>query len=99
MTNITKLTDNEVINKLDQIEQWKFDGSKLNREFVFSDFNEAFRFMALVALEAEKTDHHPEWSNIYNKVNVNLISHDVNGITDKDFALANTMNEIASILI
>ena len=97
--NISKLTDNEVTDKLNQLKQWTFDGSKLNREFIFSDFNEAFRFMALVALEAEKTDHHPEWSNIYNRVNVSLISHDVNGITDKDFALASTMNEIASILI
>ena len=96
--NISKLTDNEVTDKLNQLKQWTFDGSKLNREFIFSDFNEAFRFMALVALEAEKIDHHPEWSNIYNRVNVSLISHDVNGITDKDFALAGTMDEIASIV-
>ena len=96
--NISKLTDNEVTYKLNQLKQWTFDGLKLNREFIFSDFNEAFRFMALVALEAEKTDHHPEWSNIYNRVNVSLISHDVNGITDKDFALAGTMDEIASII-
>ena len=96
--NISKLTDNEVTDKLNQLKHWTFDGSKLNREFIFSDFNEAFRFMALVALEAEKTDHHPEWSNIYNRVNVSLISHDVNGITDKDFALAGTMDEIASII-
>ena len=96
--NISKLTDNEVTDKLNQLKQWTFDGSKLNREFIFSDFNEAFRFMALVALEAEKTDHHPEWSNIYNRVNVSLISNDVNGITDKDFALAGTMDEIASII-
>ena len=96
--NISKLTDTEVTDKLNQLKQWTFDGSKLNREFIFSDFNEAFRFMALVALEAEKTDHHPEWSNIYNRVNVSLISHDVNGITDKDFALAGTIDEIASII-
>ena len=60
----------------------------ITREFVFSDFNRAFAFMTQVALAAEKADHHPEWSNVYNKVRVTLSTHDAGGITEKDLVLA-----------
>ncbi len=61
------------------------------RKFVFKDFNAAFAFMTRVALLAEKMDHHPEWSNVYNKVEVTLSTHDAGGVTDKDIAMAKAM--------
>jgi 4a-hydroxytetrahydrobiopterin dehydratase len=60
----------------------------ITREFVFADFNRAFAFMTQVALAAEKADHHPEWSNVYNKVRVTLSTHDAGGVTQKDLDLA-----------
>lgn len=60
----------------------------ITREFAFKDFNQAFAFMTQVALAAEKADHHPEWSNVYNKVRVTLTTHDAGGLTEKDLALA-----------
>jgi 4a-hydroxytetrahydrobiopterin dehydratase len=60
----------------------------ITREFVFPDFNRAFAFMTQVALAAEKADHHPEWSNVYNKVRVTLSTHDAGGVTQKDLDLA-----------
>ena len=60
----------------------------ITREFVFKDFNGAFAFMTQVALAAEKADHHPEWSNVYNKVRVTLSTHDAGGVTQKDLDLA-----------
>lgn len=60
----------------------------ITREFVFPDFNRAFSFMTQVALAAEKADHHPEWSNVYNKVKVTLSTHDAGGVTQKDLDLA-----------
>ena len=60
----------------------------ITREFVFADFNRAFAFMTQVALAAEKADHHPEWSNVYNKVRVTLSTHDAGGVTEKDLDLA-----------
>lgn len=60
----------------------------LYKEFTFKNFNEAFGFMTRVALEAEKMDHHPEWFNVYNKVNITLSSHDVNGLSQRDLKLA-----------
>jgi 4a-hydroxytetrahydrobiopterin dehydratase len=65
------------------------------KSFRFADFNAAFGFMARVALVAEKMDHHPEWSNVYNKVDVVLTTHDAGGVTDKDVALARFMDEAA----
>jgi 4a-hydroxytetrahydrobiopterin dehydratase len=65
------------------------------RTFVFADFNEAFGFMARVALVAEKTDHHPEWRNVYKTVEVVLATHDAGGVTKHDIALARAMNAIA----
>jgi 4a-hydroxytetrahydrobiopterin dehydratase len=65
----------------------------ITREFVFKDFNRAFAFMTQVALAAEKADHHPEWSNVYNKVRVTLSTHDAGGVTQKDLDLARFADE------
>lgn len=67
----------------------------ITRTFTFKDFNEAFGFMARVALVAEKRDHHPEWSNVYKTVEVTLTTHDADGVTQKDVDLANAMDTIA----
>lgn len=85
----------EELNK-DLSDDWVLQDGKLYKEFGFSDFTAAFGFMSQVAITAEKMNHHPEWSNVYNKVNVNLSTHEANGITDKDFKLAQKMEEFVS---
>jgi 4a-hydroxytetrahydrobiopterin dehydratase len=74
---------------------WTRDKNRdaITREFVFADFNRAFAFMTQVALAAEKADHHPEWSNVYNKVRVTLSTHDAGGVTQKDLDLARFADE------
>jgi 4a-hydroxytetrahydrobiopterin dehydratase len=67
----------------------------ITRTFMFKDFNEAFGFMTRAALVAEKLDHHPEWFNVYNKVEVTLATHDAGGVTARDIALAEAMNRLA----
>lgn len=68
----------------------------LYREFIFQDFDEAFRFMSQVAVVAEDMNHHPEWFNVWNKVQVTLSTHDSGGLTERDIALAHAMNRIAT---
>ncbi len=75
---------------------WSVVNQKLRREFKFSDFVSAFGFMTRSALVAEKMDHHPEWFNVYNRVEVDLTTHDAGGITSLDLALARAMNELAA---
>ncbi|HYY37599.1 MAG TPA: 4a-hydroxytetrahydrobiopterin dehydratase [Xanthobacteraceae bacterium] len=70
----------------------------ITREFKFSDFNEAFGFMARAALIAEKLDHHPEWFNVYNKVEVTLATHDAGGVTERDIKLAQAMDRLAKAI-
>lgn len=75
--------------------QWRYSaerGGTITREFVFADFVEAFAFMTQVALAAEKRNHHPEWSNVYNRVSVTLTTHDVNGLSMNDVELARLMD-------
>ena len=67
----------------------------ITRKFTFRDFNEAFGFMARAALVAEKLDHHPEWFNVYNRVEVTLSTHDAGGVTERDVKLAEAMNRLA----
>ena len=69
--------------------------NKLHREFRFKDFTHAFGFMAMVALVAEKTNHHPEWFNVYNKVVVDLTTHEAKGVSERDFLLAQAMDKLA----
>lgn len=85
-----KLTPQQVSVFLKKVPNWKIssDGSKIQRSLKFADFNQAFGFMTRVAIYADKFDHHPNWSNVYNSVNVELWTHDVNGLTERDFSLA-----------
>jgi 4a-hydroxytetrahydrobiopterin dehydratase len=82
---------------VEKLTGWKaVDGrDAITRQFKFADFNAAFGFMTRVALKADKMDHHPEWSNVYNKVEVVLTTHDAGGVTDKDIELAMFMDEAA----
>jgi 4a-hydroxytetrahydrobiopterin dehydratase len=72
---------------------WKLNNNGLEQEFRFKDFVEAFGFMTRVAIVAESQNHHPEWFNVYNKVQVRLTTHDVGGLSDKDLALAVAMED------
>jgi 4a-hydroxytetrahydrobiopterin dehydratase len=91
-----KLKAGDVEARLSDCPGWSLDDGKLHREFSFVDFNEAFGFMTRAALVAEAMNHHPEWFNVYNRVRVHLTSHDVDGISGRDFELAHAMNRIAS---
>lgn len=83
------LNEEEIVQKLAEIHpEWKIKGIFLHREFRFKNFVSAFSFMTSVAFLAEKTGHHPNWQNEYNKVTIDLSTHDAGGITDKDFELA-----------
>ncbi|HXJ02531.1 MAG TPA: 4a-hydroxytetrahydrobiopterin dehydratase [Micropepsaceae bacterium] len=84
---------------LAQLKEWQEVSGRdaIARTYVFKDFNQAFGFMTRVALAAEKMDHHPEWSNVYKTVVVNLSTHDAGGVTDKDIALAKAMDRFAAL--
>ena len=89
------LDHDTIQGRLGEVPGWTLEDGKLTREFTFTDFVAAFAFMTAVALEAEKAAHHPEWFNVYNRVRVQLTTHDAGGISDKDFALAARMNALA----
>lgn len=82
------LSDSEIQAHLANLPGWRVEGGKLRRELAFPDFVAAFGFMTRCALLAEKRDHHPEWSNVYNKVVIDLVTHDAGGITERDVELA-----------
>lgn len=95
------LTANEIETRLAQLNRsgqgaWRIEDGKLHREFRFADFVQAFGFMSGCALVAERLNHHPEWFNVYNRVRVDLTTHDAGGITSLDFELAAAMNSLAA---
>ena len=89
---MSRLTDTEIDTALASLPGWTRVGDGIERQYKFADFVAAFGFMTRVALMAEKADHHPEWSNVYNRVEVRLTTHDAGGITAKDVALATAMD-------
>jgi 4a-hydroxytetrahydrobiopterin dehydratase len=90
----TKLSEKEISAELRKLTGWKVINGNLHRVFEFNDFSAAFGFMARVALAAEKMDHHPDWSNSWNKVTVDLCTHSAGGLTKNDFELAARMQQI-----
>lgn len=89
---IAKLTVAEIAAALPGVPGWMHNGDGIERQYKFADFTQAFGFMARVALLAEKADHHPEWSNVYNKVDIRLTTHDAGGLSTRDFALARAID-------
>lgn len=90
-----KMSDEEINKRIRDLPGWSMQDGKLSREFHFANFVDAFGFMTRSAMVAEKSNHHPEWFNVYNKVTVQLTTHEAGGITERDFALAETMDEFA----
>jgi 4a-hydroxytetrahydrobiopterin dehydratase len=84
----TKLNDQEIATELQKLNGWSIERGNLHRAFEFRDFTQAFGFMSQVALAAEKMGHHPDWSNSWNKVVIDLSTHSAGGLTRNDFALA-----------
>ena len=91
----SKLSDEEIAEGLKSLGQWRVENAKLHRDLRFADFVTAFGFMTKVAILAEKHDHHPEWFNVYNKVSIDLTTHDAGGITANDLTLAAAIDAAA----
>ena len=93
---IQQLTQDERANALAQLPEWtlRADGLAIERNFKFHDFSEAWAFMARVALIAEKHDHHPEWSNVYNRVAITLTTHDAGGLSERDTKMARAIDKL-----
>lgn len=90
-----KLADDDVARKMSALSDWTLQDGRLHRELEFDTFAAAFGFMASVAIEAQQMDHHPDWSNSYTKVVIDLMSHDVDGLSDRDFELARIVDSLA----
>ncbi len=90
-----KLSDAEIQKNLDQLNGWTVEDGKLHKEFQFDTFVTAFGFMAQLALVAESMNHHPEWFNVYNRVTIDLMTHDAGGISELDFQWAKQADSIS----
>ena len=89
-----RLDADQIRERLGSLPGWSLREGKLYREYGFADFVEAFGFMTRAALAAERMNHHPEWSNVYNRVTIRLTTHDAGGITDRDLRLAGALNDL-----
>jgi 4a-hydroxytetrahydrobiopterin dehydratase len=92
---VKKLTDAEISAQLAELSGWTVENGKLHKQFQFDSFIEAFGFMTRVALVAESMNHHPEWFNVYNRVTIDLMTHDADGISTSDFELAKKADALA----
>ncbi|MEO0901551.1 MAG: 4a-hydroxytetrahydrobiopterin dehydratase [Bacteroidota bacterium] len=89
-----KLTPSQIEEQLKSLNGWSHENGSISKTFQFSDFKEAFAVMTRIAFEAEKANHHPEWANVYNRLTINLNTHDAGGITQYDFDLAKTIESL-----
>ena len=89
-----RLSESDIKKELEKLVGWNVKNDKLHKEFQFDNFNQAFGFMTRVAMEIEKMNHHPEWFNVYNRITVDLTTHDAGGITNNDVNLARILNSL-----
>jgi len=94
---IQPLDEAERAEALDALDEWDYDAARdaITRRFVFADFAQAFAFMTRVALLAEKMDHHPEWTNVWNRVDILLTTHDAGGLSTRDIVMAEAIDALA----
>ena len=98
MAQASKLSDSKIQSALKDLQGWTVVNGKLHREYKFPDFVHAFGFMATAAIAIEAMNHHPEWFNVWNRVTIDLSTHDAGGITSKDVDLARKLEQLAKKL-
>ena len=93
---VDQLSEEERADALDELDEWDYEEGRdaISRNFTFDDFSEAFAFMTRVALLAEKADHHPEWSNVWNRVSIVLTTHDAGGLSHRDVTMAEAIDAL-----
>lgn len=89
-----KMTTQEIEERLDQLDGWDYTDKAIQTTFEFADFKETFSIMTRIAFECEAQNHHPEWTNVYKTLTIRLSTHDADGVTEKDFKLAATIENI-----
>lgn len=89
-----KLSDQQIHEYLEKLDGWEYVDGAIETSFEFSNFKEAFAIMTRIAFECEAQEHHPDWSNVYNNLHIRLNTHDAAGVTEKDFKLAHTIEDI-----
>ena len=92
-----KLTGSEIKDKIELLQDWDYCDNALNTDFEFDNFKDCMSAMNRIAFECEALNHHPEWKNVYNKLEIRLTTHDAGGVTDLDFKLAKTINKIVEV--
>ncbi len=91
-----KLSEKEINDNLEGLEGWTYNDNSLQTSFEFENFKEAFTLMTRIAFEAEAQNHHPDWNNVYNQLEISLSTHDAGGVTEKDFKLAKAIEKIVN---
>jgi 4a-hydroxytetrahydrobiopterin dehydratase len=94
LNSIMRLSQEDIEEELKGLQGWSVVNEKLHKEFLFDNFNQAFGFMTRSAMEIEKMNHHPEWFNAYNRIIIELTTHDAGGITKNDVNLAKILNSL-----
>ncbi len=89
-----KLTQAQIADKLEDFPNWEYEDNAIHTVIEFENFKEVFATMTRIAFEAEEQNHHPDWSNVYNELSISLSTHDADGVTEKDFKLAASIEEI-----
>ncbi len=94
LKGMMRLSQTDIDEELKSLSGWSVVNEKLHKEFLFDSFNQAFGFMTRAAMEIEKMNHHPEWFNVYNKITIELTTHDAGGITKNDVNLAKILDSL-----
>ena len=97
MNIMNKLSQEDIEKHLLRFPDWEFFNNAIHAEFEFDNFKDCFSAMSRIAFECEALDHHPDWTNVYNKLNISLSTHDANGVTEKDFKLAQAIENIVEV--
>ncbi len=90
------LSEKVILEKLQEFKDWTYNENAIHTSLEFKDFKDAFSVMTRIAFEAEKLNHHPDWTNVYNNLQISLSTHDAKGVTQKDFDLAKIIDELVS---
>jgi len=91
---MSKLSENQITEQMKNLEGWEYSDNAIHTTIEFQDFKDCFSVMTRIAFEAEKLNHHPDWSNVYNKLSITLTTHEASGLTEKDFSLAQIIDEL-----